>query len=63
MKISKHALDYAIEYHYTPFKIICEPKLKNTKQSSKLINELIKSITTKFLYENPIFNKPLLFDL
>jgi hypothetical protein len=63
MKISKHALDYASEYHYTPFKIICEPKLKDTKQGSKLINELIKSIKTKFLYENPMFTKPLLFDL
>jgi hypothetical protein len=24
MKISEHTLDYASEYHYTPFKIICE---------------------------------------
>jgi hypothetical protein len=26
IKIFKYALDYASEYHYTPFKIICQPK-------------------------------------
>ncbi|CAF1652944.1 unnamed protein product, partial [Didymodactylos carnosus] len=25
IRISKHAIDYATEYHYTPFKIQCEP--------------------------------------
>jgi len=26
IKIFKYALDYVSEYHYTPFKIICQPK-------------------------------------
>src|ERR1700722_3712803 len=25
-RISKHALDYASEYHYSPFKLECQPK-------------------------------------
>ncbi|CAF1429444.1 unnamed protein product [Adineta steineri] len=63
LKISKHALSYASEYHYPSFKIVCQPKLKDPKQGSKLINELIKSIKDDFMIKNSSFSKPVLFDL
>ncbi|UJR18539.1 hypothetical protein I4U23_005446 [Adineta vaga] len=63
IKISNHAFNYACEYHFTPFQIIYPPKTKDTKQGSKLINELIKSIKEDFMLRNPSFNKPFLFDL
>ncbi|CAF4121770.1 unnamed protein product, partial [Adineta steineri] len=63
LKISKHALSYASEYHYPSFKIVCQPELKDPKQGSKLINELIKSIKDDFMIKNSSFSKPILFHL
>ncbi|CAF1650852.1 unnamed protein product [Rotaria sp. Silwood1] len=63
LQISKHALNYASEYHYAPFKLECHPKLIDKKQGQKLIMNLIKSIKSDFITQNPKFNKIILFDL
>ncbi|CAF1547104.1 unnamed protein product, partial [Didymodactylos carnosus] len=56
-------MNYAAEYHYTPFKSECQPKLNDKKDGVKLINDLIKYIKVDFTTQNPMFSKPLLVDL
>ncbi|CAF0986804.1 unnamed protein product [Didymodactylos carnosus] len=63
IRISKHAIDYATEYHYTPFKIQCEPKLKNQKNAAKLVCEILNYVKSDFTKLNPVYSKPLLFDM
>ena len=61
--ISKYALDYASEYHLSPFRLECQPKLTDKKQGQLIVNDLIKSIIPDFRKEYPRFNKTILFDL
>ncbi|CAF3320914.1 unnamed protein product [Rotaria sp. Silwood2] len=63
LPITKYALEYASNYHFAPFKLECQPKIRNRKDGTKLINELIKSITSDFLIQNPRFSHEILFDL
>lgn len=56
-------MNYASEYHYSPFKIECSPKIDDKKQGQKLITELIQLIKPGFMTENPKFNKTILFDI
>ncbi|CAF3749625.1 unnamed protein product [Rotaria sp. Silwood1] len=63
MKISNQALVYAADYHYSSFKLECEPKLNDKKQGVKMVNELMKYIKNDFLCAYPLFTKPLLVDL
>lgn len=62
-RISKHALDYASEYHHQPIKIECEPKLKDQREGSKFIQAFINYIKTEFFKQNVSYSKPLLFDM
>ncbi|CAF0934407.1 unnamed protein product [Didymodactylos carnosus] len=48
IRISIHALDYASEYRYTPFKIEWHSKLTDKKQGQKLVTELLKFIKDDF---------------
>ncbi|CAF0938748.1 unnamed protein product, partial [Didymodactylos carnosus] len=43
--------------------IACQPKLKDTKQVVKVVNDIIKAIKSDFLLQNPNFRQPILFDL
>ncbi|CAF3684953.1 unnamed protein product [Rotaria sp. Silwood1] len=63
VRISKHALDYASEYHHQPFKIECDPKLKDQREGSKFIQAIINYIKIDFYKQNVSYNKQLLFDL
>ncbi|CAM2730222.1 unnamed protein product [Rotaria socialis] len=63
IKISNYELSYAAEYHYSPFKLECEPKLNDKKEGAKLVNELLNYIRNDFKRENPSFSKPILVDL
>ncbi|CAF4265621.1 unnamed protein product, partial [Rotaria sp. Silwood2] len=63
LRISKHAIDYASEYYYLPFKLEYQPKLNDKKNGQKIITDLIKAIKPDFIIENPKFNKVILFDL
>ncbi|CAF3260306.1 unnamed protein product [Rotaria sp. Silwood2] len=63
LPITKYALEYASNYHFSPFKLECQPKIRDRKDGTKLINELIKSITSDFLIQNPRFSHEILFDL
>ncbi|CAF4298986.1 unnamed protein product, partial [Rotaria sordida] len=61
--ITNYALDYASNYHFSPFKLECNPKIKERKEGTKLINDLMKFITPGFLTQNPRFSKDIFIDL
>ncbi|CAF2812334.1 unnamed protein product [Rotaria sp. Silwood2] len=61
--ITNDALDYASNYHFPPFKLECLSKIRDRKDGTKLINELIKFITPGFLIQNPRFSHDILIDL
>ncbi|CAF1186559.1 unnamed protein product [Rotaria magnacalcarata] len=63
IRVSKHALDYASEYHHQPIIIECDPKLKDQREGSKFIQAFINYIKIDFYNQNVSYNKPLLFDL
>ncbi|CAF1304812.1 unnamed protein product [Adineta steineri] len=63
LTISKHALDYASEYHHVPIKIECEPKINDQREGARFIQAFLNYIKEDFLKENKTFNKPVLFDL
>ncbi|CAF1102001.1 unnamed protein product [Didymodactylos carnosus] len=54
IRITDHALDYAADYHYTPFKLVCQPKLQDKKKAAKMINELISFIKARFSFSTEI---------
>ncbi|CAF1130663.1 unnamed protein product, partial [Didymodactylos carnosus] len=62
-EVSKHAIDFASEYHYIPFIIECEPKLTDKKIALKIVNELFVYIKDDFRRQNPTYALPLLADL
>ena len=53
---TRNAIDYAINQHLPPIKIICEPKMGNQKEGSIIIKGLIKSIEKDFKGVNPRYN-------
>ena len=55
LPITKFALEYASTYHFSPFKMDCQPKVRDRKEGTKIINELIKYITSDFLSQNRRF--------
>ncbi|CAF1306181.1 unnamed protein product [Rotaria sordida] len=61
--ITNYALDYASNYHFSPFKLECNPQIKERKEGKKLINDLMKFITRGFLTQNPCFSKDIFVDL
>ncbi|CAF1076028.1 unnamed protein product [Didymodactylos carnosus] len=63
IRISDHAINYAADYHYTPFKLIYQPKVPDKKRAVEMINELIQHIKPNFRKENPAFTSDILFDL
>jgi len=63
VRISKHALDYASEYHYQPIKLECDPKMNDQREGSKFIQAFLNHIKDDFLKQNITYTKPLLFDL
>lgn len=63
LPITDYALEYASNYHFSPFKLECQPKIRDRKDGTKLINDLIKFITPGFLIQNPRFSHDILFDL
>ncbi|CAF4553232.1 unnamed protein product [Rotaria sp. Silwood2] len=62
-RISKHALDYASEYHFQSIKIECNAKIKDQRKGSKFIQAFLNYITVDFLNQNISYSKPLLFAL
>ncbi|CAF1580902.1 unnamed protein product [Adineta ricciae] len=62
IRVSEHALRYAIEQHLPPLKIVCEPKLTESNEAKNLLKELFSSINKKFIEINPKYTKPLAFD-
>ncbi|CAF3578927.1 unnamed protein product [Rotaria sp. Silwood1] len=63
LSITNYALDYASNYHFPPFKLECNPKIIERKEGTRLINDLIKSITPGFLTQNPCFSNDIFVDL
>ncbi|CAF2981746.1 unnamed protein product [Rotaria sp. Silwood2] len=59
---SRNAIDYAINQHLPPIKIICEPKIGNQKEGGIIIKGLIKSIEKDFKGINPRHNDLIGFD-
>ncbi|CAF0976472.1 unnamed protein product [Rotaria sordida] len=59
---SRSAIDYAINQHLPPIKIICEPKIGNQKEGGVIIKGLIKSIEHDFKGVNPRHNDLIGFD-
>ncbi|CAF1222936.1 unnamed protein product [Didymodactylos carnosus] len=63
IQISSHAIHYATDNLLPSIKFVCIPKLQNSKDGGKIVQELIKSIETNFQAENKNYSKPLAFDL
>ncbi|CAF1120850.1 unnamed protein product [Rotaria sp. Silwood1] len=63
LSITNYALDYASNYHFPPIKLECYPKITERKEGTRLINDLIKTITPGFLTQNPCFSNDIFVDL
>ncbi|CAF0817635.1 unnamed protein product [Didymodactylos carnosus] len=63
IQISSHAIHYATDNLLPSIKFVCIPKLQNSKDGGKIVQELIKSIETNFRAENKNYSKPLAFDV
>ncbi|CAF1061099.1 unnamed protein product, partial [Rotaria magnacalcarata] len=59
---TRNAIDYAINQHLPPIKIICEPKIDNQKEGGIIIKGLIRSIEKDFKGVNPQHNDLIGFD-
>ena len=62
-RISKHATEYASEYHVARVRLECQPKLTDKEEGHKLITEMINAVKKDFMAANPRFNKVLLSHL
>ena len=60
--ISKHALHYATEQHLPPFKITCQPGVKDHQEETVLIKALFAHIKNDFSKINQSYSRPLGFD-
>ena len=62
-RITKFAMDYAVDHLAQPFKIECDPKVKDTPHGAKIINGLISHNKKDFATKNPNCSRPLMFDV
>ncbi|CAF4503285.1 unnamed protein product [Rotaria socialis] len=59
---TRNAIDYAINRHLPPIKILCEPKIDNQNEGGIIIKGLIRSIEKDFKGVNPKHNDLIGFD-
>ncbi|CAF1544419.1 unnamed protein product, partial [Didymodactylos carnosus] len=61
--ISNYALNYASDYHLQPILIECNPRLKDQKEGAHLVHSFSNYIKNDFLTQNPMYRKPIQFDV
>ncbi|CAF1386028.1 unnamed protein product [Rotaria sordida] len=60
--VTQHALQYAVNHQLPPFKIICQPEMKNHLEGTILIKALCEHIQNDFRKLNKSYNYPIGFD-
>ena len=60
--VSQHALNYATSQHLPPFKINCEPAVRDQVENTTLINALFMFIRDDFKKMNKYCTRPIGFD-
>ncbi|CAF4381341.1 unnamed protein product, partial [Rotaria magnacalcarata] len=59
---SQHALLYAVENHFPPVKIECQPKINQNQQGIEIMKALFAFIEKQFRQKNKNYQHPLGFD-
>lgn len=62
IKISQHALNFAVEQHLPPIRIVCSPKVEDHQKGESIVKSLLMHIDKDFRKLNKHFNLPLGFE-